>query len=48
MEMPKYLTKEEKRKINRKNRLEKEQKKQELVKLGLAPAPLPKIKLSNY
>ncbi len=46
--MPKYLTKEEKRKINRKNRIEKEQKKQELVKLGLAPAPLPKIKMSNY
>jgi len=46
--MPKYLTKEEKRKINRKNRLEKEQKKQELVKIGLATAPLPKIKMSNY
>lgn len=45
---PIHLTDKEKRKLDRKKRLEKEREKQEAVRLGLAPAPLPKIKMSNY
>lgn len=48
MSMPVFLTQREKKKLSRKARLEKELAKQELVKYGLAPAPLPKIKMSNY
>lgn len=46
--MPVYLTDKEKKRLSRNKRLEKEQDKQEKVKLGLMPAPLPKIKMSNY
>ena len=49
MIMPKvYLTDKEKHRLSRNKRIEKEKEKQEKVKLGLMPAPLPKIKMSNY
>lgn len=48
MVMPVYLTDKEKKKLCRNKRIEKEKDKQEQVKLGLMPAPLPKIKMANY
>ena len=45
---PIYLTDKEKRRLDRKKRLAKEQEKQEAIKFGLMAAPLPKIKMSNY
>ena len=48
MTMPVYLTDKEKKRLSRTKRVEKEKEKQEKVKLGLMPAPLPKIKMSNY
>jgi CheY-like chemotaxis protein len=36
------------RELRRMKRLDKEKDKQEKVKLGLMPVPLPKVKLSNY
>jgi U4/U6 small nuclear ribonucleoprotein PRP3 len=46
--VPVHLTEKEKKKLRRMKRLDKEKDKQEKVKLGLLPAPLPKVKLSNY
>jgi len=48
MTMPVYLTDKEKKRLSRTKRVEKEKEKQEMVKFGLMPAPLPKIKISNY
>jgi len=48
MVMPTYLTENEKKRLSRNKRVEKETEKQEKVKLGLEPPPLPKIKMSNY
>ena len=48
MVVPIHLTEKEKKKLRRMKRLDKEKDKQEKVKLGLLPAPLPKVKLSNY
>lgn len=45
---PIFLTDKEKKRLDRKKRLAKEQEKQEAVRLGLMPAPPPKIKMSNY
>ena len=46
--VPKYLTEEEKKKLRKMKRLDKERDKQEKVKLGLLPPPKPKVKLNNY
>eukprot|EP00347_Sterkiella_histriomuscorum_P009929 403339332 len=48
MTIPVHLTDKEKKRLKKLKRAEKEKDKQEKVKLGLMPAPLPKIKLSNY
>ena len=48
MVVPIHLTEKEKKKLRRMKRIEKEKDKQEKVKLGIIPAPLPKVKLSNY
>jgi len=48
MVMPVYLTDKEKKRLSRTKRIEKEKDKQEKIKLGLMPAPLPKIKMGNY
>nr|XP_018671483.1 U4/U6 small nuclear ribonucleoprotein Prp3 [Ciona intestinalis] len=42
-----YLTKKERKKMRRMNRREALKDEQEKVRLGLAPAPEPKVKLSN-
>ena len=46
--MPVYLTQKEKKRLSRTARIQKQKEKQEAVKFGLAPAPLQKIKMSNY
>ncbi len=46
--VPVHLTEKEKKKLRRIKRLDKEKDKQEKIKLGLMPTPLPKVKLSNY
>ena len=46
--VPVLLTEKEKKRLRRMKRLDKEKDKQEKVKLGLMPPPLPKVKLSNY
>lgn len=46
-EVPIFLTEKEKRKLNRKKRLEKERQKQDMIRMGLAKPPEPKLKLSN-
>ena len=48
MTIPYLLTEKEKKKLRRKKRIEKEQEKQEKVSLGLIPAPLPRVTMSNY
>ena len=48
MTIPFFLTEKEKKKLRRKKRIEKEQEKQEKVSLGLMPAPLPRVTMSNY
>jgi len=48
MAAPICLTDKEKKRLDRKKRLAKEQEKQEAIQLGLMPAPPPKIKMSNY
>jgi len=45
--MPMFLTKKERKKLRRRNRMERELQKQELVRRGLAPAPEAKVKISN-
>lgn len=42
-----YLTKKERKKLRRMNRKEALKDEQEKIRLGLAPAPEPKVKLSN-
>ena len=46
--IPTYLTKDERKKIRRQKRLEREKDKQDKIKLGLIQPPPPKLKLSNY
>jgi len=46
--IPTYLTKDERKKLRRKKRLEREKDKQEKIKLGLMKAPPPKLKYSNF
>lgn len=48
MTVPLHLTQKEKKRLRKIKRTEKEKDKQERVKLGLLPPPIPKIKLSNY
>jgi U4/U6 small nuclear ribonucleoprotein PRP3 len=48
MTVPFVLTAAEKKKLRRKKRLQKEKDKQEKVQLGLAPAPLPRVTMSNF
>lgn len=48
MTVPVHLTQKEKKRLRKIKRVEKEKDKQERVKLGLLPPPIPKIKLSNY
>ena len=45
--MPVFLTKKEKKKLRRQNRRELWKEKQEKIRLGLEPAPEPKVKMSN-
>lgn len=45
--LPIHLTKHEQRKLRRQNRAEVLKEKQEKIKLGLLPAPEPKVKISN-
>jgi len=45
--MPIYLTKKEQKRLRRNERLKKLKEEQDKVKLGLQPAPAPKIKLKN-
>lgn len=44
---PLYLTKKEMKRIRRNDRAEKYKEQQDRIKLGLEPAPPPKVKLSN-
>lgn len=44
---PMYLTKKEMKRIRRNDRAEKYKEQQDRIKLGLEPAPPPKVKLSN-
>ena len=46
--VPFFLTEQEKKKLRRKKRLEKERDRQEKVSLGLMPAPKARVTLSNY
>ena len=48
MNVPIHLTQQEKKKLRRMKRVDKEKDKQEKVKLGLLPPQQTKIKLSNY
>ena len=43
-----YLTKEERKKIKRRKKMEKLRDMQEKIKLGLMKAPPPKIKFDNF
>lgn len=46
--VPFFLTEQEKKKLRKKKRLEKERDRQEKVSLGLMPAPLARVTMSNY
>ncbi|KAL3313523.1 U4/U6 small nuclear ribonucleoprotein Prp3 [Cichlidogyrus casuarinus] len=46
-ELPLLLTKKEQKKLRRQNRMQTQKETQEQVRLGLVPAPEPKVKLSN-
>lgn len=46
-EKPMYLTKKELKRIRRNQRLQRNQTKQDRIKLGLDPPPPPKVRLSN-
>ena len=48
MVIPIHLTEKEKKRLKHMKRIDKEKDKQEKVKLGLMPTPLPKVKLSNF
>ena len=45
--MPVFLTKKERKKLRRQNRREAWKEKQEKIRLGLDPAPAPKVRISN-
>ena len=45
--LPFFLTAEERKKIKRRKKLEKEKNKQEKIKLGLLPPPVNRVKMSN-
>ncbi|CAG7674038.1 unnamed protein product [Allacma fusca] len=45
--LPVFLTKKEQKKLRRQNRREAWKEKQEKVRLGLDPAPAPKVRISN-
>lgn len=44
---PMYLTKKELKRIRKNNRVEEHEQKQDRIRLGLDPAPAPKVKLAN-
>merc|ERR1712168_225721 len=46
-QLPVYLTKKERRKIRRLRRREEQKEEQEKIRLGLVPAPEPKVRLAN-
>ena len=46
--VPFFLTEQEKKKLRRKKRLEKERDRQEKISLGLMPAPKARVTMSNY
>eukprot|EP01017_Pseudomicrothorax_dubius_P042516 TRINITY_DN694_c0_g1_i2.p1 TRINITY_DN694_c0_g1~~TRINITY_DN694_c0_g1_i2.p1 ORF type:complete len:388 (+),score=106.40 TRINITY_DN694_c0_g1_i2:69-1166(+) len=46
--LPMYLTKEERKKLRRQKRAEKEQERRDKLKLGLIQQPPPKLKMSNF
>eukprot|EP00350_Pseudokeronopsis_sp_OXSARD2_P003713 CAMPEP_0170550228 /NCGR_PEP_ID=MMETSP0211-20121228/8304_1 /TAXON_ID=311385 /ORGANISM="Pseudokeronopsis sp., Strain OXSARD2" /LENGTH=61 /DNA_ID=CAMNT_0010856663 /DNA_START=136 /DNA_END=321 /DNA_ORIENTATION=+ len=48
MTVPLHLTQEEKKRLKRRKKLEKQNDIHTKVSLGLLPPPQPKIKLSNY
>jgi U4/U6 small nuclear ribonucleoprotein PRP3 len=45
--LPLMLTKQERKKLRRQRRAEREREKTDMVRLGLLPAPEPKVRLSN-
>ncbi len=45
--LPIHLTKHEQRKLRRQNRAEVQKEQQEKIRLGLIPAPEPKVKINN-
>lgn len=45
--MPVFLTKKEQKKLRRQNRREAWKEEQEKIRIGLAPAPEPKLRISN-
>lgn len=46
--LPMFLTKQERKKIRKSTRQEREQEKRDKLMMGLIPAPEPKFKLSNF
>lgn len=46
--LPMYLTKQERKKMRRTSRQEREMEKRDKMMMGLIPAPEPKLKLSNF
>ena len=48
VQFPMYLTQKERKKVRRQEREAKEQTKRDLQMMGLAPAPEPKFKMSNF
>lgn len=46
--MPFYLTKQDRKRVRRQMRAEREREKQDKIQLGLIPPPEPKFKLSNF
>ena len=47
VQLPVYLTKRERKKIRRLRRKEDQKEEQEKIRLGLVPAPEPKVRLAN-
>lgn len=46
--VPLYLTKQERKKLRTKNRVERQRDLQEQIRMGLVPAPDNKLKISNF
>lgn len=46
--MPFYLTKQDRKRVRRQTRAEREREKRDKIQLGLVPPPEPKFKLSNF